>query len=114
MIKRWYHRPAAPEFGSLSQIHQMLQPESPAALNDCYLNRIDAPPARCPVLVIGSALDERHERGEVDARTARYHRATLHLDSSHGHAMCLEEDSMPIIRMITSWLDTVVPAKGHT
>lgn len=114
MIQRWYRRPVAPEFGSFGAIHRLLQPESPAALNDCYRNRIDAPRARCPVLVIGSALDERHERGEVDARTARYHRATLHLDSSHGHAMCLEEDSMPIVRVITSWLDTVVPTKGPT
>jgi len=110
MVRRWYSRPAAPAFGSYSRVHRMLRPESPTALNDCYLNRIDVPAARCPVLVIGSTLDERHERGEVDARTARYHRdAMLYLDSNHGHAMCLEEDSMPIVRVITNWLAQTVP-----
>jgi alpha-beta hydrolase superfamily lysophospholipase len=110
MRRRWYRRPVHPAFGGFAAVHARLQPESPEALNDRYRNRVDAPPARCPTLVLGSARDPRHEYGAVDRRTAAYHRrGTLLLHTRHGHALCAETGTERAVTAVAGWLAAHLP-----
>lgn len=115
MRRRWYRLPVHPRFRSYRAVHRRLSPESPVALNDRYRNRVDAPPARCPTLVVGTTTDPRHEHGAVDRRTARYHRrTTLLLDRRHGHALCAEAGTEHTARVVASWLAGHVPDRVVT
>ncbi|HEX6501122.1 MAG TPA: alpha/beta fold hydrolase [Micromonosporaceae bacterium] len=115
MRRRWYRLPVHPRFRGYRAVHRRLSPESPTALNDRYRNRVDAPPARCPTLVVGTTTDPRHEHGAVDRRTAAYHhRPTLLLHRRHGHALCAEVGTEHTARVVAGWLADHVPDRVTT
>jgi pimeloyl-ACP methyl ester carboxylesterase len=109
MRSRWFRRPPHRAVGDLGAVHRRLGPESPVALNERYANQVDAPRSTCPTLVIGTRTDPRHEDGDLECRTAAYHRADLLMHASHGHDLCVEEGTETVFGQVAAWLEERSP-----